>query len=276
MTTAMNTVEMTRTQMNVLDNWMRNHAWERAEYLNKIGIYLFMDRPIKLNERGAYEQSAIMLRTSELEELILAEVAKIMGVSAVEKAAYPYMSEDIETILEIINNELDGWEVAVNGESLVVSRFFNSMREVWNQKLEGLVPVENRQTERRKVIIVADLETLNSNNFQGSSLADALSRTIGNVARVHDLMSFEQETGEKMETFFNEVRFHVVDGFQMDNKRPCLKCNVGTVTNYKKPVSIIKSPCSYDSESRSESGCDRYSKCNTCDFQDYVPADLTD
>lgn len=56
--------------------------------------------------------------------------------------------------------------------------------------------------------------------------------------------------------------------------KPC-ECG-GTITISRREVSCYKAPCSYDNEEHTDTGYDWMEECDSCDYADYEPADLTD
>jgi hypothetical protein len=59
-------------------------------------------------------------------------------------------------------------------------------------------------------------------------------------------------------------------------RKPCLQCQIGTVTVERREVEAILCPVPYDPEERSRSGYDVAARCDNAIFCDFDPADLTD
>jgi hypothetical protein len=190
METAM--TEMNRKQLNELDTWMRQFAYDYAAALEPSK---FIQNPIhKVGQ--VFEQKEVLCKISEIEDKVLAEAARILGVAAVERSSYSYLNEDIEMIVEVANDDIDSpWALVASDEHLNLVRTFNSFREIWDAKLDHLVPESERPTERRTVVVELDLETLNSQNLRQSSLQDALKNVIGSIGRVHTIHSLDDYHG---------------------------------------------------------------------------------
>lgn len=190
METAM--IELTRKQMNELDTWMRQFAYDYAAALDPSK---FIHNPI--HKAGQhFEQKEVLGKISEVEDKVLAEVARILGVSSVDRSSYSYLHEDIEMIIEIANDDIEtDWQLVSADGHLILVRSFHSFREIWDAKLDHLVPESERPTERRKVVVELDLETLNSQNLKQSSLQDALKNVLGSIGRVHGIRTFDQFIG---------------------------------------------------------------------------------
>lgn len=189
------TIELNRKQMNELDTWMRNFAYNFAIAIEPSN---FIQNPIQeVKDRHFFEQKEVLCKIGDVEDKVLAEVARILGVPSVERSKYNYLFEDIEMIVEYCNIDIDtDWQLEALYGHLNLVRCWHSFREIWEMRMDHLVPECERPTQRRKVVVELDLETLDNQYVEHSSLQDELKNVIGLIGRVHGIQTFDQNSGK--------------------------------------------------------------------------------
>jgi len=206
MQTAM--IELTRKEMNEFDTWMKQFAYDFAA---KIDTGKYEYNPIRKFD-NYYQQKQVLCSVREVEDKILAEVARILGVSSVERTSYGYFQEDVEWIIEMINPDIDlHWHIEATNDHLYLVRDFHSFKELWNADLDYLVPQSERPSEHGKVLIEFHLESSESGCLDPRYIQNALIKALGASTRIHGIQTLV-EPMKYLQTYRG------YEMFQKDNK----------------------------------------------------------